>query len=312
MMEEKQIRTWRVGTISMGASLLFLGIFLLLSQFFDLSMMSIMISWWPIILIILGIEILLYLFVSRKEKPFLKYDFLSIFFVGMIGTIGIAFAIVSSLGITNAVGELMTREERTVELPPFSQTIDQNIKRIVLKTEHEIAIEGTNSQEISMFGTYTATFPTGEKKLLSKVEDYMSINTKGDTLYLEMKNLPNGNGPFYHYYGNMEVTILVPKDVKFEITGQNNRITLKPRELSNNWLIENAGEVSLLIQENSDVEISAQQVQDLLSETSEWTVTSKPEFDGDLNQNGRMKIGAGTHSIDIKRAYQVNVSTVSP
>lgn len=311
MTEEKQIRTWRVGTISMGASLLFLGIFLLLSQFFDLSMMSIMISWWPIILIILGIEILLYLFVSRKEKPFLRYDFLSIFFVGIIGTVGIAFALVSSLGIANAVEDVITREERTLELPTLSQVIDQSINRIVLKTDHELLIESTNSQELSMFGTYRTTLPSGQEKLLSKVEDYMSINTKGDTIYLEVKDLPSANGPFYHYYGNMEATLLVPKNIKLELTGQNNRVTLKPRELSENWLIENAGEVSLIIQENSDIEIFAQQVQELLSETKEWTEISAQE-NGDANKNGRMKIGAGTHSIDINKAYQVEVSTVSP
>ncbi|MGG0717931.1 hypothetical protein ABE096_10135 [Robertmurraya massiliosenegalensis] len=303
------MRTWRVGTISMGASLLFLGVFLLLSQFLDLSLMSIMISWWPVILIVLGIEILLYLFVSRNEKPFLKYDFLSIFFVGIIGTVGIGFSIVSSFGLTDIAKDVISSEERTVELPPLNQTIDQNIKRIVLKTDREnLVVEGTKSQEVSMFGTYTATLPKGQDKLISNVKDYVSINKKGDTLYLEVKSLPRGNGPFLHYYGNMEATLLIPDHIKFEVIGQNNYVILKPRELSNNWTIENVGEVSLQVEENSDFEISASQVQNLQSEDVEWTEEDK----SNENKNGRMKIGEGTHSIDIKRAHYVNVSLVTP
>ena len=67
------MRTWRVGTISMGASLLLLGVFLLLSQIVGWDLTRVMISWWPIILVVLGIEILVYLLLSKSEKPVLKY-----------------------------------------------------------------------------------------------------------------------------------------------------------------------------------------------------------------------------------------------
>ncbi|WP_019155478.1 LiaF transmembrane domain-containing protein [Robertmurraya massiliosenegalensis] len=305
----KTVRTWRVGTISMGASLLFLGVFLLLSQFLDLSLMSILISWWPVILIVLGIEILLYLFVSRNEKPFLKYDFLSIFFVGIIGTVGIIFAVVSSLGLTDIAKDVISSEEQTVELPPLNQTIDQNIKRIVLKTDHEnLVVEGTKSQEVSMFGTYRATLPNGQDKRISNVEDYMSVQIKGDTMYLQVKSLPRGNGPIFQYYSQMEATLLIPDHVKFELIGQGNDLTLKPRELNSNWVVESVGSVSLQVQENSDIEISASQVESLQSEDVEWTQEDK----SNENKNGRMKIGEGTHSIDIMNAHYVNVSLVTP
>ena len=92
------MRTWRVGTFSMGASLVFLGLILFFSRFLDLNLVQVMTSWWPLLLVVLGIEILLYLILSRQEKPLLKYDFLSIFFVGLIGTVDIAFALLSATG----------------------------------------------------------------------------------------------------------------------------------------------------------------------------------------------------------------------
>src|SRR3954467_3640998 len=149
------MRTWRVGTFSMGASLVFLGVFLFFSKFMGLDLVQVMTTWWPLLLVVLGIEILLYLFLSRQEKPVLKYDFLSIFFVGIIGTAGIAFAILSTTGIMGKVEEVMAREERSFELPDFSYQMDDRVKRVVVRTvDHQLTVGPTEEKTVSMFGTY--------------------------------------------------------------------------------------------------------------------------------------------------------------
>ena len=79
------MRTWRVGTISMGLTLILLGIFLVLSQLLNWKPAYAMTGWWPIIFIVLGIEILIYLFLAKQENPAVKYDVFSIFFVGFLG-----------------------------------------------------------------------------------------------------------------------------------------------------------------------------------------------------------------------------------
>ncbi|MDQ0156846.1 hypothetical protein [Robertmurraya andreesenii] len=310
MKEELQKRTWRVGTISMGISLLFLGVFLLFSQFTGVGLTKIMISWWPVILIVLGVEILLYLYLSRKEKPFIKYDFLSIFFVGIIGMVGIGFAVLSTTGLLDIIDTELSREERTVELPEYSAKIEDDIKRVVLKTEQNtILVEGTSSQEVAMFGTYTA-FSGKNKQLVSKVEDYLSVHKKGDTLFLTVKRLPNESGVFNHYEGQLEATILIPARIKLEILGEGNPITLKPRELQNNWSVEDASDVSLSVEENSNVNILASQVQELNSQDGKWNVEEKhdPNSESSSYRNGTFKIGEGTHNINIVRAYQVSLS----
>lgn len=311
-----QVRTWRVGTISMGASLLFLGIFLLLSQFIGLSLSHIMISWWPIILVVLGLEILVYLFLSRTEKPHLKYDFLSIFFVGIIGMVGIGFAVLSSTGLLDFIDKNLTREERTLELPELTTKIDGKIKRVVLNAEHyPISIEGTPSDEVSAFGTYTATLGKGET-LVSKVEDYISVYEKGDTLFLNVKRLPQETGGFVNFYANLDATILVPDNVKLEIVGQDNPVTLKPREMKSNWIVENVSEVSIFLEKDSDVDISAVRVGELISQNGEWTITSKDStneeyYEEQQSKSGSFKLGEGTHSINIVRAYQVSLSMLN-
>ncbi|MFL6558959.1 MAG: hypothetical protein ACJ8MO_22925, partial [Bacillus sp. (in: firmicutes)] len=233
------MRTWRVGTFSMGASLVFLGVFIFFSKFMGLDLVQVMTAWWPLLLVVLGIEILLYLFLSRQEKPVLKYDFLSIFFVGVIGTAGIVFAILSTTGIMGKVEEVMAREERSFELPDFSYQMDDSVKRVVVRTvDHQLTVESTEEKTVSMFGTYRVE-TANKAKLLESPDDIISANQKGDTLYLYMKSLPNEISPF-NAAGEVAATLLVPNDVKLEVIGSDNFLTLKPRSLANDWNIERA------------------------------------------------------------------------
>lgn len=306
------MRTWRVGTISMGASLLLLGVFLLLSQIVGWDLTRVMISWWPIILVVLGIEILVYLLLSKSEKPVLKYDILSIFFVGIIGMVGIGFAVISATGLLDVVDETLSREERTLDLPALSQAINGDIKRVVVDAEHyPVNVESTPSKEVSVFGTYTSSVSNG-KGTVTKVEDYISVHEKGDTLYLSVKRLPEESIAFDHYYGSLDATILVPENVKLEVIAQNNLVTLKPRNMKSNWTIEKASNVSLYVEEGSDLDISATQVEELSSEAGDWTVSTEQEKSDESYpyKSGRMKIGEGTHSIDIMKAYEVSLSLV--
>ena len=152
-----QMRTWRVGTISMGASLVFLGIFLLFTGLFDWNGAEVMMAWWPVLLIILGGEILLYLYFSKQEKANVKYDFLSILFVGVLGTLGIGLTLLSTTGIMDKITGVMAAETRTENLPEFNQTFDQNIKRIVIRTEDQpVTVEGSSEKGVAIFGTYRA------------------------------------------------------------------------------------------------------------------------------------------------------------
>lgn len=93
------MRTWRVGTFSMGLSIIALGCFLLFSVIKGTEVLNSLTAWWPVLLIILGVEILLYLLFSKKEQSFIKYDIFSIFFIGVLGSVGIAFYCLLSTGL---------------------------------------------------------------------------------------------------------------------------------------------------------------------------------------------------------------------
>lgn len=305
------MRTWRVGTFSMGASLVFLGLFLFISKFFGLNLVQVLTGWWPILLIVLGIEILLFLWLSRQEKPVLRYDFLSIFFVGLIGTVGIVFAIMSSTGIMGKVEEVMAREERSFELPAFSYQMDDSIKRVVVRTVgYDMTIEATEGKEVSMFGTYRVQ-TVNKAKLLQSAEDIIAANQKGDTLYLNMKSLPNGAGPF-DSQGIVAATILVPNSVKLEVIGNGDSLSLKPRSLANDWNIGSTSAVVVDVAENSNLKVTAVGVEDVRGKDGEWTVSAKQDPNGsDISRmkNAVYQSGEGKYHINIANAYQVSLNT---
>ncbi|MGX6444616.1 LiaF transmembrane domain-containing protein [Neobacillus sp. K501] len=305
------MRTWRVGTVSMGASLLLLGIILFLSRFLGMELVQVMTAWWPVLLIVLGIEILLYLFLSRQEKPMIKYDFLSIFFVGVLGMVGIAFAVLSSTGLMGKVEEAIAREERSFELPAYAYKMDDSIKRVVVRTTgYPMTIETTEEKEVSMFGTYRTETTKSKEKLVKSAEDYVSANRKGDTLFLNVKTLPNESGLFSTYQ-EMAATILIPADVKLEVIGNGNSLTLNPRSLVNNWSINGVSSIDVELNETSDLKIAANGVDDVSGEDGAWQVTEKGNQNGGIEgveRNAVYQSGEGKYQINISNANYVSLN----
>lgn len=87
------MRHWRVGSLSMGLVLVASGILMLTSLIVKVNVLDIIMTFWPVILICLGIEILLHLFVKKggDTDGKLRYDALSILFIGFLLVISTGF-----------------------------------------------------------------------------------------------------------------------------------------------------------------------------------------------------------------------------
>ncbi|MEK4970792.1 hypothetical protein NSQ89_00190 [Niallia sp. FSL R7-0648] len=294
------MRTWRVGTFSMGLSLVFLGVFLLFTQFFDWKIVTVLKVWWPIILVILGIEILLYLFSSKQEKPYLSFDLFSIIIVGIIGSAGIAMVFLQSSGVMDIVEQGLKREEVTSDLPEFNYAMKDDIKRIVIESDNQqnpITIEGTNDDVLSLFGTYRAV--QSKKKDVLKQEDYLLVSQKGDTLFIRLKQLPYRVSEFYKDYASMNTTILVPTSKKLDIVDLQNDITVNPRDLKNNWTINNVPQIDLILDETKNVKVSVDDTLINNREQEDWEFPNKEEKHVEEITTAFLQKGKGGSSIHI-------------
>ena len=81
----------RVGTLTAGIVLIVFGILFLLRLVFPAINFSIISSLWPIILILLGVEILISYMVNKEEK--IKYDTGAIFLVIVLSFFSMGMAL---------------------------------------------------------------------------------------------------------------------------------------------------------------------------------------------------------------------------
>ncbi|MET3697693.1 hypothetical protein SAMN05877753_104435 [Bacillus oleivorans] len=271
------MRTWRIGTFSMGASLLFLGVALLVSQFVDFDLTRILVSWWPFIFIVLGIEIFLYLWLQKSGKEMLKYDVLSIFLIGILGMTGLAFTILSQIGVADSIEEMLSREQKTLELPVYDQELHEEVKRVVIENASNtpLTIESTSSANVSIFGTYSGEISVKDGKVDS-VDEYLSSTTKGDTLYVRLMEPASQSGPFSTYI-SMEATVLVPHDLKLEVMGDYAPITLKPRTMVSDWIVKDSDNVSLFLEKDNIVGMEATGIQEVISNIEELQIVEEQD-----------------------------------
>ncbi|MFK9118970.1 exosporium protein E [Peribacillus castrilensis] len=305
------MRTWRVGTISMGISLVGLGLVLLVSQIADMNLTTILLSWWPLLFIILGTEILFYIYFSRKESSFVKYDILSILFVGLLGTTGIVLILLTSSGLMDQVRAAVNSEEKTVNLPGFNQKAGKGIQRVVLDSgPYPMTIESGNDGEVSVFGTYGERVMEDADSLLKKAEDYLLVERNGDTLYISFKDLPIQNGLLDSGTMNLKATLIIPAELAVEIDGQNTDLVLKPRKLLNDWSVKDSGNLSVFLQDNSDIKIDAREAEELEGPENGWKMTEvkqETNEEGIVKKNGIFNTGEGKHTLTVTDTFNVNV-----
>ncbi len=134
----------------------------------------------------------------------------------------------------------------------------------------------------------------------------MYANKKGDTLYINVKTLPNDLGPFYSH-NEIASTILIPKGVELEVISTGADITLNPRGLENDWSIMGASSLDLKVAEDSNLTIVAVGVD---GKDGAWKVTEKGdpnEVEG-VEQNAVYQSGEGKYHINITNTHYVRLN----
>ena len=93
----------RVGTITLAVALIALGILIFMSQISDTYTLDLALKLWPLVLILLGLEILWYRFMSKEEDVAIKYDIFSIFLVFTILFTNLGLYTLLEIGIIDKI-----------------------------------------------------------------------------------------------------------------------------------------------------------------------------------------------------------------
>jgi hypothetical protein len=78
------MRSWRTGSITLGISLVAFGVGMLISKFTAAFTLIDAIEWWPVLLILLGCEVLAAFFLADDKSQRIRFDGGSIFIIALM------------------------------------------------------------------------------------------------------------------------------------------------------------------------------------------------------------------------------------
>ncbi|WP_371068940.1 hypothetical protein [Sediminibacillus sp. JSM 1682029] len=276
------MKKWRVGSVSMGAALILLGTVIMLSQFFDWDATTVLLAWFPLILIVLGVEIILYVYMSRQEQPVVKYDILSIVFITFLGGVALILFIGATTGLLDKIKTTVQAEEVEATLPPIEKNIGDKVKKIVLESAEGTRLETNNTGAIHIFGTFHSS--TASKKDI-KPEEVASFHQVGDTLYVEMLEAPTSQ--FGYDDSRFTATVSIPGNMETEVRSWLDEARLNLAAIKSNWSLTEVDEVYLTNPDKADVQLHTENI---------WQEESSDQTD---------TFGKGTHQLEIEEVNQL-------
>ncbi len=303
------MRQWRVGTFSMGLVLVATGIILLVRQFNQFSIIRSILNWWPTILIVLGLEILIYLKFAKSDQLVIKYDFMSIIFIAFLGLFTLGFYGLTATGILDYFSERFLVQSYTLPLKETRLAVPQEIDKIkVINVRENLKLLTGDSDEIMAFGYMSINAPSGEEAEQILPDNIPKTHITGKTLFLDFND-----GFISLNHSDYPYTLVVPKDLPLEFEGSNYaRLKVELDGLENNWLIDSKGPVDVLLLNNENLEISTLVPQAAYLEgTIEWQEQGVSEKDLGNNDKGYYKniskLGEGKHKLKIISDSRVKI-----
>lgn len=305
------MRRWRVGTMTLGIMLISLGIIMLSAQLKQLAILNVFITWWPIILVLLGGEILWYTYSSKEPEPKVKYDVFSMFMVFVLAFCSIGMYAVTSTGIMHKAAEAISSHYITVEIPRQSVATGAEVEQIVVRAPSEkVRIESTDSQEAVLLGSATVR-ATGREQAQELAAGVRLVgHVEGDVLLLSIMPTPRASNMRQGAL-DQEFTLILPKGKDVKIEGDNYYdMSIASSVLNDLWMVSGRGNLIMNVDRDADLTIEANvDRSDHLAGNIEWNIDSRGE--GEMHRSrvtGTLTLGQGQHRILIVEADRVTVN----
>lgn len=215
------VRQWRVGTLSMGLSLLLLGLVALTSQWKGIEVFDSALKWWPIIFVLLGVEIVGYTLFFRKGD-YVKYDVFSILLIGFLTFSCIVMAALTSTGLMDQIRRETSAVYKTVQIPEISMDVPNGVTKVIVQGSYlyNVKKDFTNSNDLLVFGSLRTTEEDWMKE--DNLSSLIQTKQSGNVMYINLTEPPR--------YGmrsgsdQLDVTVSVPSSLKVIVRDQNGNI----------------------------------------------------------------------------------------
>lgn len=201
-------RIWRIGTYSMGITLIGIGLAFAASLWQTATAYELLLWLAPIVFIVLGLEMMVAHSSKFMQKYKVAYNWLGVFFVGCVGAGALVLAAFLSSGLLEEVNQMFHLKERSLYIEESAPIHDAVIEKVVIKSELSYELQKqTDTNEISLLGylNYEAKEPV-------KLSEQQLLMTKqvGSVLYIFIKNLEYDKNMLTHSYVHGQLVLNVP------------------------------------------------------------------------------------------------------
>lgn len=305
------MRNKRVGTISMAIVLIGFGVLLFLAQINQLSAVELAMKLWPIVLILLGGEILWFSYKGKNEDGDIKirYDIFSVFIVMIILFANISIYGLLEFGLMDSLKSEITSTTFNYDLPLEEYMVDSSIEKIVINASgySGVNIRTDKGDKVITSGSVNIRSNSEENAVNQLDENIININKSGNTMYLTVKDRMN------HDYNIRDLNLIIPDDKAIEINGGNN-LHLIMDSVNKDVLIDNVNGINLRVGKNSNAKIETisdyeQGYEQGLKGNVKWNTT---QIGDELNPRykGELIYGDGSNSLNIINSYNITVDEI--
>jgi hypothetical protein len=239
--------------------LISLGVVLLVAQFKRQFILQTLLTWWPVVLVLLGGEILFSVFTAREPEPKIKYDLFSIFFVAVMLFCSIGMYALTATGMLDKICRAVDSSTMAVDVPPLRTTADERIKNIVVSAPAgRLEIKRSSTLEVTTFGQAVVNATDRQEAEALLAQHRVVMRREGDTLFIKYPATVYP-GDFKPYIREISHTLLLPAHIAVEINDSGNYFDLDidGQAIGENWLIKGSGRINIMVAGLPDLDMNA-------------------------------------------------------
>ncbi|MEQ8174951.1 MAG: hypothetical protein ABRQ26_07745 [Syntrophomonadaceae bacterium] len=240
------MRQWRVGTISMGLLLVGGGLGLMAAQYNTQAITAAM-RWWPLLLVVLGIEVLVYTYLKKSEDGRVRYDIFSIIIILFLVVSGVSLKTAQDVGIAEWVQEQLRLSNYTIALPETQVQIPSQVQKIVLSSEQNSQLEiRSTSIETMLAGGNIMVRAKSKEEAQQMAEQALKVSTReaGNTLFITLS-------------GGHNLKISLPARVELEVNAPSQKVALTADKVLASYVIIGGSDSEVLLPAGADLSITA-------------------------------------------------------
>ena len=250
------MRQWRVGTFTMGLLLILLGGALLIAQFNQLAVVDFFMKWWPLLLVCLGIEVLVYSFYLQKDQAKIKYDLFSIFIILIIVCSGIGIQMLNETDLTTYIRQMATVQNFKVQTEETEFTLPPNVSKVIITAPScglKVGTWDKHMVQSSGSASVAAENLSHAKALLKESSEVISKQTD-DTLYISFNTVYSGSMSYQATVTSY--SLMVPDSVPVEIHGDYAPVQIEG-VLKSDWKLSNCDTANITLPAENSLKIDA-------------------------------------------------------